>query len=1088
MMWFLSGSNRSASRCATASPSLRRGRILALVAIAVVLARSGAFGATPSVSFNRDIRPLMSDICWRCHGPGQREGGIRLDVREAALGEVDSGLVPIAPGDPEGSEAIRRIFSQDESERMPPPESNKSLTDAQKELFRRWVAEGAVYDVHWAYQPLRRPPVPKAAEHPVDAFVLEKLKENDLPMSAEAEPADLLRRLSFDLTGLPPTPEEAAEFASGRVSYETFVDRMLDSQRFAERQTQLWLDVVRFADTRGFHSDEEYPIWPYRDYVLHAFHENLPFDQFTREQLAGDMLPNATVRQRVASAFNRLNRTSVEGGIQEKEYVAKYGADRVRTIAAAWLAQTFGCAECHDHKYDPITQADFYALKAFFADMKHPSATGGELELPSPEQARLLADRKRELKEARTQLSQQVERRREELPPYERAALADEQSGRLAWQFFAPYSAISDGGVKLTAYDAEVLESELNFEGSQYVRRWPGRGVVVASGPAPDRATYELRIKPGRGTWAQLGLEVFSDWSLPGNTFARGNVTYHLSGVEAEHLSSARPTPERVTFDDAVDESPTSEPSTSSPLAVLDDDDATTWSAAPSASISDNRFLAVRFSRPLTTSEDDVLVVRLKQNSPHRQATIGRFRLALASDVRCWPAPTAFVHLIGPKTAEPGAGQAPPVRIGGVPTILKAALEALPEKRTAEQEQLVSAWQSTTFADLREAWRRSETLRLACGRLQAEIPVCQVSEQADQPTTTRILPRGDWMSDSGEIVAPAIPTKLGRLSTAGRATRLDLADWIVSDENPLTARVVANRLWQQFFGAGLSRTIDDFGSQGEWPVYAELLDWLACELRDPTTQAAATHRWDYKHLVRVVVTSNAYRQSSLASPAAIARDPDNRLLSRQNRHRLDAEEIRDMALATSGLLRERFGGPSVHPVQSPGYLSSLNFPRRDYPTSQGDDLWRRSLYTFWQRTFLHPTLATFDACSREEATASRAISNTPLQSLVLLNDPVFVEAARALAQSVAASENSVDEQLDEAFARVLSRRPRPEEHAALTSLYDAALQEFSTGGRSEEFLAVGDAPPSNNRDPHALAALTATTRAILNLHEAITRN
>lgn len=495
------------------------------LAVAVPTAALGTDGAAVQpISFNRDIRPILADTCWHCHGPGRQEGGVRFDMRQSATVESESGIVPIVPGDPDSSEAIRRIFSDDSSEQMPPPGSNKVLTSDQKETIRCWIAEGAEYESHWAYRPLRRPVVPGTSGHPIDCFVEAGLHRASLDFNVEAERALLLRRLSFDLTGLPPSPGEIGAFVSGAENYDEAVDRLLASPRFAERQAQFWLDAVRFADTRGFHSDEEFPIWPYRDYVLHAFDDNLPFDVFTREQLAGDLLPGATAQQKVASAFNRLNRTSVESGIQEKEYLAKYGADRVRTLGTVWLGQTVGCAECHDHKYDPIKQSDFYALKAFFAELKYPGATGGQLDLPSEVQSNQLTVLTKAIARVETELTALAETLRSQRLTCERQLLDDSADGHLEWVFPLPISAQATNGVQLKVYDSEPIDSEFVYDSSQYVRRWVGNGIVEAAGANPDTSTYEVRIKPGEGRWSQLGLEVFADARLSGNIRARSTL------------------------------------------------------------------------------------------------------------------------------------------------------------------------------------------------------------------------------------------------------------------------------------------------------------------------------------------------------------------------------------------------------------------------------------------------------------------------------------------------------------------------------------------------------------------------------------
>lgn len=1042
-----------------------------------------------AVSFNDDIRPILSNSCWHCHGPGKQEVGLRLDVRDFALAETDGGVLPIVPGNPEDSEAIKRIFSEDEWDRMPPPDSHLALSDGEKELIRRWVAEGARYEVHWAIAPLQRPAIPRNGTNPIDAFIDARLEANSLLRSPQADDRTLLRRVTLDLTGLPPTPREVDEFVKGRFTYEDMVDRLLSTRRHAEHQARYWLDAVRFADTRGFHSDDEYPIWPYRDYVLNAFHENMPFDRFTREQIAGDMLPDATRQQRLASAFNRLNRTSTEGGIQEKEYLAKYGADRVRTIGTVWLGQTIGCAECHDHKYDPIKQRDFYSMKAFFADMRHPSAHGGEISLPTPEQASELAGLNDLLKESTKALDHERANLEQQRNGIEELALQDLSNGSLFWAFQRPIAAKSNNGAVLEVFNDRVIESELNYDSSNYVRRWNGNGIVEAIGENPDKAVYEIDCQPGTGSWAQLGVEVFYNDSLPGNSLGRGNETYLLSSIEVLIKDVKEAKWKKIPLSAAIDDGKGARPPRLNPMCTIDDDDMTGWGSPYYRKNLGNRFLAIQFSEEVHTTPNSIMKVRLRQETEQRKATIGRFRIAFASDRRCMPIATPLPWMVGTKNADIDGGKAPPIIATGLPPALVKSLQAPPKDRTKEQVASISVWMDWSHPELTPFLAACEQAKQAYDACKARIPTCFVSSQSDTPVDTQVLQRGDWMDDSGEIVKPAIPSYLGTVASEDRLDRLDLANWLTSSENPLTARVFVNRLWARYFGRGIAPVLDDLGSQGGTPTHPELLDWLASEFRKPLIRANASHEWDIKHIVRLIVTSDTYKQSSVLSAKHTKFDPSNDLFSRQNRYRLDAEAIRDSALAVGGLLKNRFGGPSVRPYQAEGYLSSLYYPRRDYPTSNGDDLWRRSLYTFWQRTFPHPSLMAFDGCTREESQVSRFISNTPLQSLVLLNDPIFVEAARGLAKEACkVSRPDKVSQISTAFSRATSRTPSKSELTKLVALYDQAKDLYAKNGKAEQLLSIGDSPKISVADPSEFAALTIVCRAVLNLHETITRN
>ncbi|MGA2134871.1 MAG: PSD1 and planctomycete cytochrome C domain-containing protein [Bryobacteraceae bacterium] len=1060
-----------------------------------------AAGADP-VKFNRDIRPIMSDTCFRCHGPDKRArmAGMRLDRRDDALQPTPSGATPIVPGDPDKSAIVQRIFATDPARRMPPKYAEKVLTEAQKDTIRRWVAEGAIYEGHWAYQPIKRPAVPEVAHaqaplrNPIDNFIQARLAHEQLTPSPEADRRTLLRRVTLDLTGIPPTPEEAAAFVndSSPDAYEKVVDRLLASPRYAEMRAMHWLDAVRFADTAGFHGDNIWPVWPYRDYVLRAFRDNMPFDQFTREQLAGDLLPNATADQKVAAAYNRLNRASAEGGLQAKEYLAKYGADRVRTLSTVWMGSTMGCAECHDHKFDPFTNKDFYAMKAFFADIRETGlipdrgrgAWGEKLSLPSDEQARRLAALDEEITATRRGLDFQAQQVKKERWTWEEHTLADFEAGKLAWTYQRPVSASTANGAKLTIYNDEAVDSNFYLKGSLSSEHKRGDGLVVASGANPDNETYTVTLKPGAGKWTALGIDVFQDESLPGTRFARGGDRFVLTEVEAE-MAEPGGTPRKLTFVLATSAGIGERPE-NPPMAAIDGDAKTGWGVTIVEEY--NPFLALRFATPLTTGADSLVTVRLHHDSDLRRATIGRFRLALSSAAYSWPEDGESEDKEEANKPDNPALTLTVAAGRGLPPNLAKILAKQEDDRSATEKDAVLDFFEFSMPEFADAYAHLVKLRAERDMLYASIPRVLATE-ATRPRITRVLPRANWMDDSHEIVDPAIPGFLGKLDTGDRrATRLDLANWLVSAQNPLTARAFVNRMWRQFFGTGESKVIEDLGSQGEWPVNSELLDWLAAEFMHPEWNAAGTHDWDMRHLVRTIVTSHTYRQSSLASAPEDARDPDNRLLARQNRYRVDAEIVHDIALSVSGLLVEQFGGPSVRPYEPEGYEAAMNFPKREYSASRGAALYRRALYTEWQRTFLHPTLMTFDAPTREECTVNRVSSNTPLQALDLMNDPIFVESARVFAANIVQRGGAtLDRQLDWAFEHALDRTPEKEERLILKNLYQKNLARFRAEPQSAaELMSVGDAPrsPSQPED----AAMTLVARAILNLHETITRN
>jgi hypothetical protein len=711
------------------------------------------------------------------------------------------------------------------------------------------------------------------------------------------------------------------------------------------------------------------------------------------------------------------------------------------------MGSTLGCAECHDHKFDPFTAKDFYSFKAFFADIKEtglvpdrgPKAWGALLDLSTAEDRA----RREPLVSAVESAKRALEAKRASTKRNEKALREAFEKRQLAWTYQRPIAA-SAKQAKLKFYNDEPAPGNI---GEAVAEPKPGDGLIVASGPNPDNETYTITLQPGAGRWMQLGVQAMQDESLLGLRIARGSDRLMVSEVEAELLPEGR----RLHFAAAASSIRFQAPD-QNPMNAIDGDPKTGWGASTygDAPISS---LALRFRAPLVTTAESKIVVRIRHDSEYRKATIGRLRLALS------------------------AGLAMPVSeqraAAGLPAATVAALKKSKGKRTEEDKLAIEAaldWTSPAMEESLTALRRAEA---ALGAAESSAPRVMVTESV-KPEVTRILNRGNFMDDSGAVVEPAVPSFLGKVS----GTRLDLANWLVSRDNPLAARAYVNRQWRLFFGTGLSRVLEDLGSQGEWPTHPELLDWLASEFIDSG--------WNRKHLTKLIVMSKAYRQSSAG--AVSEKDPENRLLSRQNRWRVDAEVVRDIALSVSGLLVERFGGPSVRPYQPEGYLAALNFPKRDYSASHGADQYRRGLYTFWQRTFLHPSLMTFDAATREECTVNRSTSNTPLQALVLLNDPTYVEAARVFAQNAFASAASPEARIDWAFERAVGRAPNSGERTVLLDLYRNSLRRFDTDpAAARAFLDAGEAPRSN-APPAELAATMTVTRAILNLHETITRN
>jgi Protein of unknown function (DUF1553)/Protein of unknown function (DUF1549)/Planctomycete cytochrome C len=1005
-------------------------------------------GAAPlhgaTLAFNKDVRPILAANCYACHGPDRnnRQAGLRLDREEVAKAPLASGHVAIVPGAPEKSALIQRVTDPDEQRRMPHISSGKErLGRSQIETLKRWIEEGAVWEPHWSYIPpvKSHPPAVQHTDWPrgaVDAFVLAEMEKQGLSPSAEAEPNELLRRVSFDLVGLPPTPEEIRVFREDKApaAYERVVDRLLASPRFGERMAMSWLDLVRYADSVGYHSDNSRVVWRYRDYVIDAFNRNLPFDRFTAEQLAGDLLPNATTEQKIASGYNRLLQTTEEGGAQPKEYRAIYLADRVRNASTVWLGATLGCAQCHDHKFDPYLAKDFYSFGAFFADVKEKPVGRREPNyLPDDKQRPLMEAAQAEVDRIRKQLEEGTPERDAAQSAWE-ATLAGKRAH--AFTTLEPVEASSANGTRvlIQGNDFSII-------------------ATTANGPKPERDTYTVKLKTELKGITAFRLEAIPFEELPkggpGRDPAGGFVVSEIGVMDG----AGRPVPLRnATASTAV--GPKQWAAATAIDGKVDHDG---W-ALTAADGNDHR-LVMETTEPVGAGGETTFTVVIRQDAGGGR-TLGRFRMSASTDG--WPVRT-----------EPGR------------EVSKDVLDiaAKPrEERTKEQKERIAAFYRQAAPELgalRTALRAAEIKKAA---LLETIPQSLVTT-TQEPDVVRILGRGNWQDESGLVVEPSPPHFLPAVDAAGRrATRLDLARWLTARENPLTARVFVNRLWKAYFGQGLTRTLDDLGSQGEWPTHPELLDWLAVEFMESG--------WDVKHMVKTLVTSAAYRQASRPTHELLERDPNNRLYARQSRFRLDAELVRDNALAISGLLSTRMGGPSVHPYQPRGYWTFLNFPPREWDDDRGEDQYRRGIYTWWQRTFPQPSLLAFDAPSREECVGERTRSNVPQQALVLLNDPTYVEAARVFAARIVREGGvTVGERLRWAYARALARPPRDEEVRTLTVLLDKHRAQYRADPQAaRKVLTIGHAAAPRDVAVDELAGWVSVARAILNLPEVITRS
>lgn len=1013
--------------------------VLAASDPAVVLARTDE-----TVSFGRSVRPILAEHCFRCHGPDakERRGDLRLDDRDTAIERA-----AIVPHDARSSALVKRIRAADPADVMPPPETHKPLSDAQRATLERWIEQGAPYEAHWSYVAPRRhdpPPVsdPSLVRDPIDSFWLARLDAAGIVPSPEADPRTLARRVSLDLLGLPPSPAEVDALAADPGEYEAYVDRLLASPHYGERMASAWLDLARYADTVGYHGDQNLRVFPYRDWVVAAFNANLPYDRFTIRQLAGDLLPEPTIDDRIATGFNRLNMVTREGGAQPGEYLAKYAADRVRTVATTWLGSTVGCAECHDHKYDPFTTRDFYSLAAFFADVRQWGVYTTYEYTPNPDLAGFTNDHpfppEREVDSPylRDRIDRLRTRGRRVVETAMQSALSDEAAlarfRRWCEESLAFLDRAPDGFETLAplpvAPDAGAVRDDLAFV------------VPPDAGTATSR-----RFALGPRALAAIELELVPD-DAHGGALLRGGAGDALVRVAARIVSEPQeggPKAEReLRFRAAEGERAKPRYVNGAPIRGVVGG---FWvDAGEPGSTARARYL---LDEPLETKAGDSLVLTI-------DGRIG------AARVRVSP--------FASESADPRESFA---------TLREALLGADP----AADPRVGAAYLRATGFDA------AAFSRLV--GLDREIRECDggraftVVTEAWAPIPTRVLPRGDWQDRSGELVDPAPPTFLGAVPTpAGRRlTRLDLANWLVAPENPLTARVFVNRVWRQFFGTALSNVVDDLGSQGEPPTHPELLDTLAVDF--------VKSGWDVKALVRRIVTSSAYRRESRARADLSDLDPYNRLLARQNPRRLDAEFVRDNALAIGGLLVLDLGGPPVFPYQPDRLFEHLQFPDRDWRSSPDDRQWRRALYTHWQRTFLHPALAAFDAPSREECVAARTTANTPQQALVLLNDPTFVEAARGFAALLLAEPGDDAARIDAAYRRALGRPPAPAElDAVLGFLRTRREAARSAPEQALRLNRVGLFVAADSLDPLEVSVWTQICRVVLNLHECSTRN
>ena len=1018
-------------------------------AFIVSAALTATASAATKLDFNRDIRPILSDNCFACHGldAKKRKADLRLDVAESAFKAIE-GVFPIKPGSPETSSVIQRILTKDEDELMPPPDSNKHVTPAQAEILQRWIKEGAEYKKHWAFEPpaITAPPSVKGpVQNGIDAFIQDRVAKAGLSPSPEASKETLIRRVTLDLTGLPPTLPEIDAFLADASpdAYEKVVARLLKSERYGEHMGRFWLDAARYADTHGLHLDNERSMWPYRDWVVRAFNANLPYDQFTIWQLAGDLLPNATVDQQVASGFNRCNVTTSEGGSINEEFIFRYAVDRADSTVAVWMGLTAGCAVCHDHKFDPISQKEFYSLYAFFNSTADPAMDGNILLTPpilrlsTADQKKQIAELDQNIAAAQTKIRAAIQTLNY-TDPSTQTPPPPVQTSELVWfeDAFPAKADFSGEPTQLITKDKGPV-----FSGNASLKR-------TATGVAQDYfangAKYEI---PPNG---KLSVQCYID---PANPPKAIMLQFHTAGWNHRAVwgqEGAIPfgqvrTPEKVQMGEL-------------PKAgewVKLEVPAEKLGLKPGIKVSGYAF--TQFG-----------------------GTVYWDRLAMTSRVD----PAKDPQWSWSKWIEKNQGK----RVAELPNDLQTLVRGKKAAEWPEKEvtKLKEWWFENEYQGARSVVEgpRAEKLALESKRktLDDVIPATFIMADLPEKRDSFVMERGQYDKPKDKVTR-GTPAIFPPLPAQPDYTRLDLAKWLVSPQHPLTARVQVNRLWQQFFGIGLVKTSNDFGSQGEPPSHPELLDWLAVTFRESG--------WDMKAFVRMIVTSHTYRQNAQCSDIVLQKDPENRLLARGPRFRLDAEAVRDQALFVSGLLSPKIGGKGVKPYQPENIWEPVGFGgsnTRNYIQDHGESLYRRSLYTFWKRTAPPPNMTSFDAPNRESYCLRRERSNTPLQALTLMNDIQFFEASRQFAQHVMQTNASTDARITALFRTATGRFPSAQEAEIIRQDFAKQLAAYTAKpDEAKKAITYGESKPDEKLNPAELAAWTMVANLVMNLDEVVTK-
>jgi hypothetical protein len=1036
-------------------------------------AQAAQSAPTEKIEYNRDVRPILMDACISCHGPdsASREADLRLDQRDAAIE-----MAAIMPGDPDSSEMIRRILSEDETERMPPPETKKHLTEEQKQTLIRWIEQGAEYQPHWSFIAPTRPEPPAVKNeawilNAIDRFILARLQAEGLMPAAEADRRTLARRAALDLTGLPPTPEMLAGFLGDDSpnAYERYVDKLLASPKWGEHRGRYWLDAARYADTHGIHIDNYREMWSYRDWVIKALNANMPFDQFTIENLAGDLLPNPTLEQQIGSGFNRCNITTSEGGAIDEEYAVLYTRDRTETTSQVWLGLTTGCAVCHDHKFDPLSQKEFYELSAFFNNTTQKPMDGNvkdtppvvlvppEKDLPRWKELAKLVPKAEAAVEARKQSARP---RFDEWLVIAKPADLDTMIPSAGLHFAAPLSddattigfKVNDQpreaalpstaewregktkpnavylnqGAILEVSDAGDFEGDQPFSVAAWVKLPANDGsasILARMDEANGYRGWDFWIEGRRigahiiNKWPENAIKAVTTDQLPADQWVHVAFVYDGSRKAAglKVYVNGQPKPMNVAADSLTETIRTTVPlkigqrNNSSPLS--------------GASIEDVRI----YNRTLADSETS----------------------SLASAA-----------------------------------LLASVQAAIPEARNAaDVDSLFTWWLANLDETAKELVGKRDGLVRERNDIQARSSVTHVMQERPEPPMAHVLNRGEY-DQRLDQVSPDTPDLLPEFPADLPKNRLGLAQWLMRPENPLTARVTVNRFWQEVFGQGLVRTAGDFGVSGELPSHPELLDWLAIEFRESG--------WDVKQFFKLLVMSATYRQSAAATPEKLEKDGDNRLLSRGPRFRMDAEMVRDYALAASGLLSPKIGGPSVKPYQPPGVweaVAMIGSNTRDYVQDAGESLYRRSMYTFWKRSAPPASMEIFNAPNREHCTVVRERTNTPLQALVTLNEPQFVESACQLAQrAMVEAGPAFGNRLSYIAVRLLARELSDEEQAIVRQSLEKLAEHYAAHeAEAKQLIDVGETQPDASLPPAELAAWTMVVNELMNLDEVLNK-